>query len=149
MRALRTHIMTHPNDYIAYDLRCLCALHCNDFSLALSDAIQCTTLNPTWYVVKLSRYFFPFFFIFFNCILKFTKQNTSSNINKCRARGWARLGAAQLCMGHPTAAASAYTQGLRLEPKNEEMLMGMELAKRSGHARGGKNRRAAMHDGDN
>jgi len=48
MRALRTYIMNHPNDYIAYDLRCLCALHCNDFSLALSDAIQCTTLNPSW-----------------------------------------------------------------------------------------------------
>ncbi|KAL4530764.1 hypothetical protein Ndes2526B_g09255 [Nannochloris sp. 'desiccata'] len=66
MRALRTHIMTHPNDCIAYDLRCLCAMHCNDYSLALSDAIQCTTLNPAW------------------------------------ARGWARLGAAQLCLGHPT-----------------------------------------------
>ncbi|KAG7671582.1 hypothetical protein NADE_000775 [Nannochloris sp. 'desiccata'] len=112
MRALRTHIMTHPNDYIAYDLRCLCAMHCNDYSLALSDAIQCTTLNPAW------------------------------------ARGWARLGAAQLCLGHPTAAASAYTQGLTLDPKNEEMLTGMELAKRAGNIRGGNNRRAAIHDGD-
>lgn len=64
----------------------------------------------------------------------------------CRSRGWARLGAAQLCLGHPTAAASAYAQGLRLDPKNDEMLSGMELAKKAGHARGGHIRRAAMHD---
>lgn len=63
-----------------------------------------------------------------------------------RARGWARLGAAQLCLGHPTAAASAYIQGLKLDPKNEEMLTGMELANRASKIKGGTKRRAAMHD---
>lgn len=64
----------------------------------------------------------------------------------CRARGWARLGAAQLCVGHPTAAASAYARGLTLDPRSEEMLEGMEMAKRAGDRAGhGKHRRAAVH----
>lgn len=62
-----------------------------------------------------------------------------------RSRGWARLGAAQLCMGHPTAAASAYSQGLKLDPKNEEMMVGLELAKRA-LERTGKHRREAVHE---
>jgi hypothetical protein len=49
-------------------------------------------------------------------------------------------------VGHPTAAASAYARGLSLDPRNEEMLAGMEMAKkaadRSGHT---KNRREAIH----
>lgn len=65
-----------------------------------------------------------------------------------RARGWARLGAAQLCLGHPTAAASAYVQGLKLDSKNEEMLTGMELANRASKKKGGTKRRAAMHHSD-
>lgn len=48
LRTLRAHILAHPDSYIAYDLRSLCAMHCNDHQQALSDAMQCTTLNPKW-----------------------------------------------------------------------------------------------------
>lgn len=48
LRALRVHILNHPSDHVAYDLRCLCALHCSDYQQALSDALQCTALNPAW-----------------------------------------------------------------------------------------------------
>ena len=48
LRALRVHIVANPEDYIAYDLRSLCALHSGDYQQALTDALQCTTLNPSW-----------------------------------------------------------------------------------------------------
>ena len=62
----------------------------------------------------------------------------------CRSRGWARLGAAQLCCGHATAAASAYEKGLTLDAANEEMKLGLTLARNAVNSRG--NRRAAMHE---
>ena len=70
----------------------------------------------------------------------------SSFVCACRGRGWARLGAAQLCAGHPTASVSAYAKGLQMDPKNEEMTVGMELAKREIERRDQNNRRAATHD---
>lgn len=78
LRFLRSHILSHPESYIAYELRALCALHCSDYPQALSDAVRCTTLNPQW------------------------------------TRGWIRLASAQLCMGHPQAALSAYEKAKTL-----------------------------------
>jgi hypothetical protein len=94
---------------------------------------------------KQNLFSYPLIFPFY---LKYyiTLSKQLSSLTFCRSRGWARLGASQLCMGHPTAAASAYTQGLRLDPKNDEMLTGMELAKRAARSRGVNNRRAAIHD---
>lgn len=91
---LKLHIQAHPEDYVAYDIKCLCALHCGEYGVALADAVACTSLAPTW------------------------------------ARGWARLGAAQLCLGHVQAAESAYKRGLLLNPDNEEMVAGLLLAQR-------------------
>ena len=48
-------------------------------------------------------------------------------------------------MGHITAANSAYQKGLKLDPKNEEMEVGLELARRA-LERTGKHRREAMHE---
>lgn len=61
----------------------------------------------------------------------------------CRPRGWARLGAAQLCAGHVRAAVSAYKKGLELQPGSAEMQLGLELAQQALVAQG--NRRAAEH----
>jgi len=48
LRTLRTHILAHPDSYLAYDLRSLCALHCHDFEQARDDALHCTSVNPAW-----------------------------------------------------------------------------------------------------
>lgn len=61
----------------------------------------------------------------------------------CRARGWARLGAAQLCLGHPRPALAAYQRGLALSPGNEEMRRGEALAEE--HVRASAGRRRAQH----
>ena len=63
----------------------------------------------------------------------------------CRPRGWARLGAAQLCLGHHRAAESAYQSGLALDAGSAEMQLGLQLAQAAAAGRG-KQRRAAMHD---
>ena len=60
-----------------------------------------------------------------------------------RARGWARLGAAQLCMRHARAAAAAYERGLALDPDSGEMRAGLDLARAAEAERGA--RRAAEH----
>lgn len=62
----------------------------------------------------------------------------------CRARGWARLGAAQLCLGHPRAALAAYERGLALSPGSAEMQLGARLAA-EGQAAAGERRRAVRH----
>lgn len=59
-----------------------------------------------------------------------------------RARGWARLGAAHLCLGHARAALSAYERGLQLSPGSREMQLGAELARERLAAAG--DRRKAM-----
>lgn len=65
-----------------------------------------------------------------------------------RARGWARLGAAQLCLGHSRAALSAYQRGLQLDPDSVEMQRGAQLAA-AGQAGVEDRRRAMRHaDGD-
>jgi hypothetical protein len=61
---------------------------------------------------------------------------------RCRARGWARLGAAQLMLGHPRASMSAYTRGMQLDPGSEEMALGLQLARAALEAQG--NRREAV-----
>ena len=48
LRTLRAHLLAHPDSYMGYELRSLCAMHCNDYQLALADALQCTSLNPAW-----------------------------------------------------------------------------------------------------
>ena len=63
---------------------------------------------------------------------------------RCRARGWARLGAAQLCLGHLRASLSAYRRGLQLDPGNTEMQLGVQLAQAAAAA-GPADRRRAMH----
>lgn len=66
-------------------------------------------------------------------------------LNPCpeiRARGWARLGAAHLCLGHARAAASAYRQGLSLDASSREMRLGLQLAQAAVAAQG--DRRKAM-----
>lgn len=63
-----------------------------------------------------------------------------------RARGWTRLGVAQLCMGHARAAASAYRKAIELEGAggSREMQLGLQLA---GQALAGQgDRRAALHE---
>lgn len=112
---LKLHIQAHPEDFVAYDIKCLCALHCGDYGGALADAVACTGLAPTW------------------------------------ARGWARLGAAQLCLGHVQAAESAYKKGLSLDPGNEELIAGLSLAQRGLKVRRNTARRQATvhsHQGD-
>ncbi len=64
--------------------------------------------------------------------------------NCCRARGWARLGAAQLCLGHMRASLSAYSRGLQLDPGNAEMKLGLQLAQ-GAPAAGPADRRRAIH----
>ena len=84
-------------------------------------------------------------------IISTLTQNLSKTI-QYRARGWARLGAAHLCNGHPSAAIAAYAQGLKLDPKNPEMVEGLQLAKdtaKRGATDGGNQhyaRRQAMHE---
>lgn len=65
----------------------------------------------------------------------------------CRPRGWARLGAAQLCMGHYRAAVSAYKKAIEIEggSGSREMQLGLQLAAEA-LAGQGADRRAAMHD---
>lgn len=71
------------------------------------------------------------------------RLNTPPALALCRARGWARLGAAQLCLGHPRAAAAAYRRGLELEGSNKEMRLGLELAQAALVSSAG--RRKAVH----
>ena len=66
--------------------------------------------------------------------------------SRCRARGWARLGAAQLCLGHPRAALSAYQRGLQMSPGSAEMQLGARLAGDNLAAAGG--RRTAVRHAD-
>ena len=61
-----------------------------------------------------------------------------------RARGWARLGAAQLCLGHPRASLSAYQRGLQLAPGSGEMQLGAQLAEAALAAQAGR-RKAERH----
>jgi tetratricopeptide (TPR) repeat protein len=60
-----------------------------------------------------------------------------------RARGWARLGAANLCLGRQRAAMAAYRRGLELSPGHAEMALGLQLAQQAVLAQG--DRRKAMH----
>lgn len=68
----------------------------------------------------------------------------TQHTNLFRSRGWARLGTAQLCLGHARAAVTAYEKGLQLDATNHEMQLGLALAKQALDVRG--NRRAAMHE---
>ncbi|KAL4422512.1 hypothetical protein ABPG75_008709 [Micractinium tetrahymenae] len=65
-----------------------------------------------------------------------------TKLNPSWARGWARLGAAHLCLGHARAAASAYRQGLGLDGGSREMQVGLQLAQAALAAQG--DRRKAM-----
>ncbi|KAL4421061.1 hypothetical protein ABPG77_001356 [Micractinium sp. CCAP 211/92] len=67
-----------------------------------------------------------------------------TKLNPDWARGWARLGAAQLCLGHARAAASAYRQGLSLDGGSREMQLGLKLAQAALAAQGSR-RKAMRH----
>ncbi|KAI3430257.1 hypothetical protein D9Q98_004853 [Chlorella vulgaris] len=67
-----------------------------------------------------------------------------TKLNPEWARGWARLGAAQLCMGHMRASVSAYRQGLELDPASSEMQLGLKMAQQA-QAAVPQDRRKAMH----
>jgi stress-induced-phosphoprotein 1 len=60
-----------------------------------------------------------------------------------RARGWARLGAAQLGLGHYQAALAAYKKGLRLQPGAPDMELGLQEVGELAQSRSG--RRDAVH----
>lgn len=63
------------------------------------------------------------------------------------ARGWARLGAAELCNDHVNAAISAYAKGLRLKEGDKELQSGLKLAQETSRWRG-RERREAMREGN-
>lgn len=92
-KILSAHICLHRDCFLAYELRSLCSLHCDNFQQALNDALQCTRLQPG------------------------------------SSKGWARLGAAQLFNDHIVASISAYRRGLSIDRNDEELKIGLQLAK--------------------
>jgi hypothetical protein len=145
-RLLGDVILKDPSSFVALDLAAFCALHTGNYQLALSTAIQCTALKPAWCAPPAARRPPPAARRRLGSAVVGARARVNQCVLlRCRSRGWARLGAAQLCLGHHRAAVSAYQRGLDLEAGSQELQMGLQLAQR---AAGGRDpqRRAAMHD---
>lgn len=148
LRLLTAEADAAPESFLAYDLRAAACLGAGRQEQALEDALRCTTLNPEWRVRRwwgLAR-----------LVLRPGRQGGLLHSERppggcrhspsghppspdaCRARGWARLGAAQLCGGHPRAALSAYQRGLQLAPGSGEMQLGAQLASAALAAQAGR-----------
>ena len=151
-----------PEHYLLYDLRALCLLHASQAQGALDDAMQCTKLRPDWWVVGKARALVdPHVAVGWARLLPPplppsslppptpqsalgpTSGSAAGAMVLCRARGWARLGAAQLGLGHYQAALAAYKKGLRLQPGAPDMELGLQEAGELAQSRGG--RRDAVH----
>ena len=173
MRLLSAETQASPDSFLAYDLRAAACLAAGQFPQALEDALRCTALAPEWCAglaepAGVRRLFLrqrgagseaggsrgrqraalapcrraagtpaaspP---------LRGVPQPVPPPATTRRARGWARLGAANLCLDHARAALSAYERGLTLSPGNEEMQRGTALARERLATQGG--RRKAQH----
>lgn len=125
-------------------LRARQAINLQDFDTAIGLLTKYITSHPNHYLVYDLRAFCALHSNLFEQALSDAQLCTT--LNPDWSRGWARLGTAQLCCSHATAALSAYERGLRLDPNNKEMKLGVTLAQEMLKSRGGKMRRAAEHD---
>ena len=143
IKLLNEALLHSPEHFALYELRATYCLHAGRHEEALSDALRCTDLNAEWWAGQGGGG-------------DWMRECMHSTATTCasppaqppspptplwplhRARGWARLGAAQLCCGHARAAVSAYMRAQELGAGGADVQRGLKLAQETLLRQGGR-----------